>query len=160
MLSCSSCVRLFVTPWTVAHQALLSVGFSRHECWSGLPCPPLGGLLNPEMEPEPMSLMSPALTVRFFTTRKRKRSRSSCLTLCDPRDCRIHGILLAIVLEWVAISFSIFTTRAAWKAFCIIIIPNVCPPVNGYRKEEINIPSYFARQKAFLHPHLLSLSVL
>ena len=34
-----SCVRLFATPWTVAHQAPLSMGFSRQECWSGLPFP-------------------------------------------------------------------------------------------------------------------------
>ena len=34
--------QLFVTPWTVAHQAPLSMGFSRQEYWSGLPCPPLG----------------------------------------------------------------------------------------------------------------------
>ena len=32
-------IRLFVTPWTVAHQALLSIGFPRQECWSGLPFP-------------------------------------------------------------------------------------------------------------------------
>ena len=36
-----------VTPWTVAHQAHLSMGFSRQEYWSGLPCRPLGDLLNP-----------------------------------------------------------------------------------------------------------------
>ena len=35
--------RLFVTPWTIACQAPLSMGFSRQEYWSGLPCPPLGG---------------------------------------------------------------------------------------------------------------------
>ena len=34
-------VRLFATPWTVAHQAPLSMGFSRQECWSGVPLPPL-----------------------------------------------------------------------------------------------------------------------
>ena len=39
-----SCVHLFVTPWAVAHQAPLSMGFSRKEYWSGLPCPPLGSL--------------------------------------------------------------------------------------------------------------------
>ena len=38
---------LFVTPWTIAHQAPLSMGFSRHEYWSGLPCPPLGDLSDP-----------------------------------------------------------------------------------------------------------------
>ena len=35
-------VQLVVTPWTVAHQAALSMGFSRQEYWSGLACPPLG----------------------------------------------------------------------------------------------------------------------
>ena len=35
-------VQLFATPWTVAHQAPLSMGFLRQEPWSGLPCPPLG----------------------------------------------------------------------------------------------------------------------
>ena len=40
-------VRLFATPRTVARQAPLSVGFSRREYWSGLPCPPPGGLPDP-----------------------------------------------------------------------------------------------------------------
>ena len=39
-----SCVQLFVNPWTVAHQAPLSMGFSRQEYWSGLPFPPPGDL--------------------------------------------------------------------------------------------------------------------
>ena len=66
MLSCLSWVQLFVTPWTVVRQALLSMGFSRQESWSGLPCPPPGDLPDPGIEP--MSLMSPALTGGFFTT--------------------------------------------------------------------------------------------
>ena len=40
-------VQLFVTPWTVAHQAPLSVGFSRQEYWSGLPFPSPGDLPDP-----------------------------------------------------------------------------------------------------------------
>ena len=40
VLSRFSCVQLFVTLWTVACQAPLSMGFSRPEYWSGLPCPP------------------------------------------------------------------------------------------------------------------------
>ena len=59
-------VQVFVTPWTVAHQAPLSVGFSRQEYCSGLSCPPLGNLPNPGIEPT--SLASPALAGRFFTT--------------------------------------------------------------------------------------------
>ena len=44
-------VRLFVTPWTVAYQAPLSMGFSRQECWSELPFPSPGDLPNPGIEP-------------------------------------------------------------------------------------------------------------
>ena len=61
-----SCVWLFATPRTVAHQALLSRGFSRQEYWSGLPFPTPGDLLDPGIERT--SLMSPALASRFFIT--------------------------------------------------------------------------------------------
>ena len=46
MLNRFSHVRLFATPWTVAYQAPLSMGFSRQEYWSGLPCPSPGDLPN------------------------------------------------------------------------------------------------------------------
>ena len=60
-----SCVQLFVTLWTLVHQAPLSMGFSRQEYWSGLPYPPPGDLPNPRIEPA--SLTSPALAGGFFT---------------------------------------------------------------------------------------------
>ena len=52
-------VQLFVIPWTVAHQAPLSMGFPTQEYWSRLPFPPPGDLLNPGIEPA--SPVSPAL---------------------------------------------------------------------------------------------------
>ena len=59
VLSHFSCVRLFLTPWTIAHQSPLSMGFSRQEYWSGLPCP------SPDTRPDPgrehTTLASPAL---------------------------------------------------------------------------------------------------
>ena len=64
MLCCAwslSCVQLFVTPWTVAQQAYLSMGFSRQEYWSGLPCPSPRDLPDPGIEP-----MSPAMAGEFF----------------------------------------------------------------------------------------------
>ena len=60
-----SCVQLFVTPWTTAHQALLSTGFSREEYWAGCPCPPPRDLPNPGIKP--MSPLSPALRGGFVT---------------------------------------------------------------------------------------------
>ena len=58
-------VQLFATPWTVALQAPLSMGFPRPECWNGFPVPSPGSLPNPEICPA--SLVSPALAGRFFT---------------------------------------------------------------------------------------------
>ena len=67
MVNCSSCVRLFAALWTIICQAPLSMGFSRQEYWSWLPCPPPGDL--PTLGREPMPLKSPALAGGFFTTR-------------------------------------------------------------------------------------------
>ena len=54
-------VGLFATPWTVAHQAPLSMGFSRQEYWSGLPFPSSGDLHNPGIEPRSPALQADAL---------------------------------------------------------------------------------------------------
>ena len=61
-----SCVQLFGTPQTVAHQAPLSMGFSRQEYWSGLPCPPPEDL--PDLGTELMCLASPTLAGGSFTS--------------------------------------------------------------------------------------------
>ena len=66
MLSYFSRIQLFATLCTVALQALLSMGFSRQECWSEFPCPPPGDL--PNLGIDPTVLRSPALASTFFTT--------------------------------------------------------------------------------------------
>ena len=93
----------FVTPWTVTRQAPLSMGFPRQKYWSGLPFPSPGDLPNPGIEP-----VSPALAAAAAAAAKLLQS---CPTLCNPIDgsppgSPIPGILQAITLEWVAISFS------------------------------------------------------
>ena len=65
MLSCFSHIQFFVTPWTVTYQSSLSMGFSREEYWSGLPCPPWG---LPDPGIELAFLISPALAGGFFIT--------------------------------------------------------------------------------------------
>ena len=121
VLSCFSHVQLFATLWTIVHQAPLSMGFSRQEYWSGLPCPPPADLPNPGIEPA--TLMSRTLAGQFFTTSATweallticsaaaAKSLQSYPTLCDPMDCSppgssTRGIFQARVLEWVAIAFS------------------------------------------------------
>ena len=59
VLTCFSRVQLFATPWTVVHQAPLSMGFSKQEYWSRLPFPSPGDL--PDAGIEPRSLMFPVL---------------------------------------------------------------------------------------------------
>ena len=91
-----------MTRWTIAHQAPLSMRFSRQEYWSGLLCPPPGDLPDPGIEP--MSLMSPALAGRFFTTSATWKpylyyiisimllllSRFSCVRLCATPETATH----------------------------------------------------------------------
>ena len=56
-------VRLFPTPWTIAHQDPMFMGFSQQEYWSGVPFPPPGDLPNPEIKH-----VSSSLAGGFFTT--------------------------------------------------------------------------------------------
>ena len=70
---CVCCrVLLFATLWTIAFQAPPSMGFSRQEYWSGLPCPPQGDLPDPGSEPGSSSF--PALAGGFFTTRTKREA--------------------------------------------------------------------------------------
>ena len=77
VLSCFSRVQLFVTLWTIA-QTPLSMGFSRHKYWSGLPCPPPGHLPDTGIEPE--SLTSPASVGGFLTTSTTWEAQNSIYT--------------------------------------------------------------------------------
>ena len=61
-----ACLVAKLTPWTVAHQDLLSMGFPRKEYWSGMQLPSPGDLPNPGIKLT--SFASPALAGRFFTT--------------------------------------------------------------------------------------------
>ena len=106
---------LFATPWTVACEAPLSMGFPRQNYRSGVPFPPPRDLPDPGIEP-----VTPVLAGGFFIWEAHNiqfssvtfaRSLQSCPTLCDPIDgsppgSPIPGILQARTLEWAAISFS------------------------------------------------------
>ena len=65
MCVCVQLRSIFATPWTVAPQAFVSLGFFQQEYWSGVPFPPPWGLPNPRIEPA--SRVPPALGDRFFT---------------------------------------------------------------------------------------------
>ena len=77
VLSSFSCVCFFVTLWTIALKAPLSMGFSRQKYWSGLPFPPPGDLPDPKTEPG--SLLSPAFAGRFFKGRATWEASGMCI---------------------------------------------------------------------------------
>ena len=102
-----------VTVWTIAHQVPPSMGFSRQEYWSELPCPPLGDL--PDSGIESMFLMSLGLAGGFFTTSTTWEDQflwevssvqfSSVaqlfLTLCDPTNSSTPGLAIHPPTPWV-----------------------------------------------------------
>ena len=88
LLSRFSGVRLYATPQTAAHQAPLSLGFSRQEYWVGC-----------------------HFLLQCMKVKSENEAAQSCPTLCDPMDCSppgssVHEIFQARALEWVAIAFS------------------------------------------------------
>ena len=99
MLSRFSRVRLFMTPWTVAHQAALSTEFSRQEYWSGLPCPSPGDLADPRIEH--VSPVAPSLQTDSLPL-----STGEAQNITVTIYYTVHGVLQARILEWVTIPFS------------------------------------------------------
>ena len=83
-----SCPTLCYSLWTAARQAPLFIGFSRQEYWSGLPCPPTGDL--PDSGIKPVSLISPALAGRVFTTSATCEAYQRFLPAPEGRDLRIQ----------------------------------------------------------------------
>ena len=107
MLSCFSYVWLFATPWTVAHQASLSMEFSSQEYWNELPFPsPEKGRSSKPSLKEDKGLdwgMRFKLWSQFISA----KLLQLCPTLCDSMDCSppgssVHGILQARILDGVA----------------------------------------------------------
>ena len=90
----SESVWLFVTPWTVAHQAPLSMGFFKQEYWNGLLCPPPGDLPDSGIKP---STRVSHIAGRFFTvwtiiSVQFSSVAQSCLTLWDPMNHSTPGL--------------------------------------------------------------------
>ena len=99
------------TPWTVAHQAPLSMGFSKQDYWSGLPFFSPENLLDPGMEPRSPALQADSSLPEPPGKPLLLLSHLSRVRLCNPIDgsppgSPIPGILQARTLEWVAIAFS------------------------------------------------------
>ena len=114
----------FATPWSVAHQAPLSMGFPWQEYWSGFPSTPPGDLPNPGIKLRSPALQAASLVAELLgkpiiantlynnlSIVKNTVCAKSCPTLCDPMDCSqpgssVLGIFQSRILEQGAISYS------------------------------------------------------
>ena len=108
-------IRFFAAPWTVAHQAPLSMEFSRQEYWSGLPFPTPGDLPNPVIKP-----VSPALTDGFFTiappgksTEEIKGIETFTCLLSSWSNYFLH-YLLSFVFKIFQMPFKVCGSTAVW----------------------------------------------
>ena len=158
MLSGFSCVWIFVTLWTVACQAPLFLRFSRHDYWSGLPCPPPGAPSDPGVEPP--SLMSPELAVRFFITHA---TWDAPFFLFSSVQSLSHGQLF--VTPWTAACqayLSITNSQSLLKLMSIesvmpynhlilfhplLLLPSICPSIRVFSNESalcIRWPKYWS----------------
>ena len=168
MLSCFSHVQPLETLYTVTHLAPLSMGFSRQEYWSGLPCPPPGDLPDPGIEPT--FLMSPALAVGFSTTSETSVQFSSvaqsCPTLATPWSIACQA------------SLSITNSRSPTKLMSIesvipsnhlilcchlLLLPSTFPSIRVFSSEsalDIRWPKYWSFSFNIIpsneHPGLIS----
>ena len=98
-----SCVRLFVTPWTVAYQAPLSIEFSRQEYWSGLPFPSPGDLPNPGIIPGVSHIVGRCFTIWATREAQNQMQCHNPSTLCSrkpllPRCTRVDETYLVSCL--------------------------------------------------------------
>ena len=117
-------VRLFATPWTVAYQAPPSMGFSRHECWSGLPFVSPGDLPDPGIEPgSPILhlLVAPHLSV-FWRV---------CLWSVSPPEFKLGGSAHALKQPWPYVSSPVYV---------VAIFPHFTAPRHLHRLPPVISP--------------------
>ena len=116
VLSRFSTIRLFATPWTVVHQAPLSMGFSRQEYWSGLSCPPPGDL--PRNDQGIFSLLHCQLGSFPLVLPGKPSESVNCSvmfdSLCNPMDCSPPGSLVLEILQ---------------ARTLVCLVTQLCPPL-------------------------------
>ena len=134
---------LFVTLWTVARQAPLSMGFSRQEYWSGLPFPPSGDL--PNSETELTSLTSPALAGHlralkncFQETPWKRCARGWILVRNEDREGKKTGSSSIVESPWITLKLKtheavcyLNSWAAAAAAKSLQSCPTLCDPIDG-----------------------------
>ena len=152
MLSLFSHVQLFVSLWTVACQAPLSMGFSRQEYWSGLPFPSSGDLSNPGNKPKIPALQADSLPSELLGKPQAGPSVSSVHLL----SCvRLFTFVQLCQIPWTAAcqaSLSITNPQSLLKLMCIksvmpsnhlilchplLLLPSIFPSIGSFPMSQL-----------------------
>ena len=108
----------FATPWTVAHQAPLFMGFCRQVYWSGLAAPSPGDFPDPSIEP-----LSPVLAGRFFTTKPPGKPIWLWIVVVIQSPSRVH----LFVTPWTAAHQAFLSFTIFWSLLKLMSIESVMP---------------------------------
>ena len=136
-------VQLFATLWTVACQALLSMGFSRQEYWSGLPFSSPGDLPDPSIKPR--SPVSPALAEGFFTTGATWKAHVLLVT-----TVKLHSLGLEdrgwVMVGRITSFFSSFLISSSLLS--PFLAPAIQPPIHSTLRLSLLYAVFFGRKEA------------
>ena len=117
-------VQLFLTLWTIAYQASLSMGFPRQEYWSGLPFPPPEDLPNPEIKAT--SPAPPALAGEFSTTLPLGKPTSQYVQTNESILTHYYSLMSALYLDFLSFHpWSFSCPRSHLKYHMILVV--MCP---------------------------------
>ena len=108
-------VWLFATPWTVARQAPLSMGFSRQEYWSGLPLPSPGVLSNPGIKPA-----SPALLMILYRWAPREAQVLECVPVCGHTRAYVSVCVSVCLCHYIYVCESVSKTVHVPACLCYV----------------------------------------
>ena len=130
-------------------QVPLSLGFSKLEYWNGLPCPPLGDLLDPRIEP--VSLMSPKLAGGFFTTQFSSVQSLSRVRLFETPRIAARQASLSITNSWSLLKLmsikSVMPSSHLILCRPLLLLPPVPPSIRVFSSESalhIRWPEYWS----------------
>ena len=132
------------TLWTIACQASLSMGFSRQEYSSGLPCP------SPRHLPKPGIKLLSFSFLHWFSSVQFSSVAQSCPTLCDPMDCSMPGLPVHHqFLELVKLMSieSVMTSNHLILCHPLLLLPPILPRMRVFSNESvlhIRWPNYWS----------------
>ena len=176
-------VRLFATPWTVAYHTPPSMGFPKHEYWSGLPFPSLGDLCDPAIEPGSSSLFSSVQSlsrVQLFATPRiaaRQASLSITNSRSSPTPMSIESVMPSnhlilchplLLLPSIFPSIRVFSNESAlcsrwpkyWSFSFNISLSNEHPGLISFRMDWLDLLAVQGTLKSLLQHHSSKASIL